>query len=149
MGCGTFFKAVKETITTSVYASTSSNANAHRWQAGADLAGRILSNLHEKTTIAAQVAQLILLTHYIFRGETHNCERLLHIFQFCLVGSCLSLQALNFFHDNDCNDNIEDDLCKALFIINEFYGGSLLATWIAAEATTKTVEHATPLSPSV
>lgn len=114
------------------YASSTGHRNGERFIAGTEVVGSSLEVFSPAGTIPTKLAQSITSFYSLFRADTLLPEKAVHLLQLGISGAQLGLTITLLFNGATCTST-ETDVCKALFLLQLLYRGTLLVGWAPSE----------------
>ncbi|AOW51798.1 TPA: hypothetical protein ACT9LC_000270 [Legionella pneumophila] len=115
------------------YASTPGHRNAQRANAGSEVLGTTLETFDPAASIPTKLAQTLISIYSLFRFDTHVSEKLIHLLQGSIAATQMGLGIALLFTGTECEEYTDADLCKAIFLLQLLYRGTLLAGWAPSE----------------
>ncbi|WED44312.1 hypothetical protein [Legionella cardiaca] len=130
----TFFEKIKNALSMQApYNSSSSHRNAQRGNAMAEVVGEGLEMFNPVAVVPSRVAQVLISGYQFFRLDIQGCERAAHLLQAAISATHMGLVITLFFQSGECDAALAGDLCKAIFLCNLLYKGTLLVGWAPSE----------------
>ncbi|RMX22045.1 hypothetical protein EAS68_00505 [Legionella jordanis] len=128
-----FFDRVKQGLKRfSTSGSTSCHRKTERSNAVTEIVGQSLGNINPTAVIPTKLAQGLISGYGFFAKDTGGKEKIIHCMQASLSFSYLGVAIALFFQSGECED-LSDNLCKSLFLLDLLYKGTLLVGWIPSE----------------
>lgn len=115
------------------YASTPGHRNAQRANAGSEVLGTTLETFDPAASIPTKLAQTLISIYSLFRFDTHVSEKLIHLLQGSIAATQMGLGIALLFTGTECEEYTDADLCKAIFLLQLLYRGTLLVGWAPSE----------------
>lgn len=115
------------------YSSSTGHRNAERSSAASEVLGTTLEAFNPAASIPTKLAQTLISFYSLFRSDTHIPEKLIHILQASIAASQMGLSIALLFTGTECEEFTDADLCKAIFLLQLLYRGTLLVGWAPSE----------------
>ncbi|HHT9952736.1 TPA: hypothetical protein ACT9K3_002603 [Legionella pneumophila] len=115
------------------YASTPGHRNAQRANAGSEVLGTTLETFDPAASIPTKLAQTLISIYSLFRFDTHVSEKLIHLLLGSIAATQMGLGIALLFTGTECEEYTDADLCKAIFLLQLLYRGTLLVGWAPSE----------------
>ncbi|MDI9818980.1 MULTISPECIES: hypothetical protein [unclassified Legionella] len=129
-----FFDKVKNAVSIKApYTSSSGHRNAQRSNAVAEVVGEGVESFNPAALIPSKFAQSLISLHGVFRSDTHASEKGIHCLQFSIAAAHTGLLIASLFLRSGACDDLNKELCMAIFLMNLLYKGTLLVGWIPSE----------------
>ncbi|CEK10091.1 hypothetical protein [Legionella hackeliae] len=141
-------KKLKEMLSMKApYTSSSGHRNAQRSNAVAEVVGEGLQMFNPVAVVPSKFAQSLISAYGLFRSDTHVTEKVIHFLQASISAAQLGLVITLYFQSGVCDADLEGDICKAIFLCELLYKGTLLVGWVPSEMSQDPVENATTADP--
>lgn len=115
------------------YSSSAGHRNAERVNAGAEVIASTLEAFSPSAMIPGKFAQIFISGYSFFRSDTHTSEKIMHAVQGLISMTQVGLSIALLFNGSVCTTDNQPDICKALFLMQLLYRGTLLASWAPSE----------------
>lgn len=130
--CWPFFQNLRPSLLRDLK-STKGSRNPMRVNVISEIINSKVETFNPKATIPLKVAQVACSSFALVRMDTKAHEKLLHLFQASIALAQLTLSILTFVNHSTCTVDSAQGLCAAVFILDWFYTGFLLAGWGMSE----------------
>ncbi|HAT6979306.1 TPA: hypothetical protein GDD45_12910 [Legionella pneumophila] len=115
------------------YSSSAGHRNAQRTNAASEVLGTTLETFDPAASIPTKLAQTLISIYSLFRFDTHVSEKLIHLLQGSIAATQMGLGIALLFTGTECEEYTDADLCKAIFLLQLLYRGTLLVGWAPSE----------------
>ncbi|MFJ1269317.1 hypothetical protein ACD661_12185 [Legionella lytica] len=115
------------------FSSSTGHRNAQRSNAATEVISSSLEAFTPAAMIPTKLAQVAISTYSFFRSDTHLSEKTMHLLQAGLSAAQMALAITMLFESTQCSSYDSNDLCKAVFLCQLLYRGTLLTGWIPSE----------------
>ena len=130
--CWSFFNNIAPSLIRDLK-STKASRDPFRINVISEILNSKIENITPKATIPLKVAQVACSSFALIRMDTKLHEKFLHLLQACIATSQIIVSIMVFVNKSNCTPNSAEGLCAALFILDWFYAGLLLAGWGMSE----------------
>ncbi|EHL32350.1 hypothetical protein [Legionella drancourtii] len=135
--------AIKTTISARApFGSSTGHRNAQRSNAATEVISSSLETFTPAAMIPTKLAQVAISTYSFFRSDTHISEKAMHLLQAGISAAQMGLAITMLFESAQCSSYDSNDLCKAVFLCQLLYRGTLLTGWIPSEFSKDTYTSA-------
>ncbi|WP_133137601.1 hypothetical protein [Legionella rowbothamii] len=115
------------------FSSSTGHRNAQRSNAATEVISSSLEAFTPAAMIPTKLAQVAISTYSFFRSDTHLSEKTMHLLQAGISAAQMALAITMLFESAQCSSYDSNDLCKAVFLCQLLYRGTLLTGWIPSE----------------
>lgn len=130
-----YWDDVKKAISMrSPYTSSAGHRNSERSNAITEVIGEGLESFSPAAIIPSKLAQTLISAYGLFRSDTYVSEKVIHFTQASLSAAQMGLAITLLFQGAVCDD-VEGNICKAIFLCNLLYKGTLLVGWVPSEVS--------------
>lgn len=106
-----------------------------RMNSGVQTAADVLQSLNESAIIPFKLAQALISFNLVFHTNTHATEKFIQLLLGCIAIAQIGLLITFLFENDECLDNPDTTICKAYYLMQLFFQGILIGTWIPAEVS--------------
>lgn len=117
------------------YTSSAPHRNAERGNGVTEILGSTLESLSPAASIPTKLAQTGISLFSIFRTDVHASEKIVHALQAGISAAQMGISIALLFQGTLCDDSHGTQLCKAAFLLQLLYKGTLIAGWAPSEFT--------------
>ncbi|WP_298624265.1 hypothetical protein [uncultured Legionella sp.] len=133
-------KTMTDCLGVKPYASSTGHRNAERINAGTEVIGSSLETFSPAGEIPTKLAQSITSLYSLFRADTVLPEKAIHLVQFGISSAQLGLAITLLFNGSICTAT-DTEVCKAIFLLQLLYRGTLMVGWIPSEFSKQPYEE--------
>ncbi len=141
MGFQGFFAAITESVS---QPTSNSNLLSQRYNIATELVSDTFADLSPNALIPGKIGQLALSLQSVASKDSHLHEKLIHGLQISINSLQIGLSMYLFLSGNESYNDMENILCRALFLSQLCYRRLMIPGWLSSEYKKPTEAVSTP-----